>query len=1426
VRDPLLGAYDPALAEAAQQAEPDDELPVIVRLTEDMTLPDGVRVLTRFGDIATLRVRRSRLTDLAKHGSVIALEASRRLRLTDQKDRQRQASDGDKAGPHASSASCDKSAAPRYSRRPTGVVATGRGVVVGVLDWGLDVAHPAFRNTDGSTRLIALWDQRGDDGSGPGNRWGYGRILSAEDIDQALQTPDPYDALNYHPADSDQQDAQSGEWKGAHGTHVTAILAGSEHGNAMTGVAPEAQLVFCHLAGTTRILGEDDLGASATVLEAADFVFSVAGDRPCVINLSVGAQGGPHDGTTLVEQGIDQAVWLKPGRAAILSAGNYAGAKAHAQGRLRPGREGVIRFSVPPGDPTDSELEIYYPAADRIAVAVIDPSGREAARVSPGQDRPLVVADVLVGHIYHRVREANADRHVDLFLRPNSPAGVWEVRLAGDVVRDGRYHAWIERDREPRPTFVTSNVDENSTTGTICNGRFSITVGAYDQNRADRPVAAFSSGGPTLSGWAKPEVVAPGVRITAARSAPPSTPPAARYGVMSGSSMATPHVAGAVVLMFESAGRPLEITETRALLFGSTDCALLGTDASAADLHRLGHGYLNIAAAEKAAREWGRGTAPNQRHHAAREEGYAILAIGGPPDDERLAAESATDDDSLAADPVFSGLGGKMGSGTAESLRRMDLSTFPPAKDDPIRLDDGNPQARTTDALPRPTSYEESISLDDVSTEMDGLRCRFVREFTAHRSDGATVSFSADAVHVVESWNGTATEALIAGFPVPKVLVAPYLERVRSVRSYDVPLDAQRTALLANVRQLRDWIAKQPSYRARRGAWERERRRLEELLGRRHVTYSRLWVRQMMYNRFDPSIAHWTQHYNRQLAPRPDLDPNIVKSLMYQESRIGTSGKNLMPPPSDWSSRDRHPIRSRFNLGQAIDSWAPQQWLMMKEMAPAIFTRHGLDALGPRRQWLSMSNTEYAAYGDFMKALQEFFEYRDGGRNLMGTPGRDLHEDYDFWIRTAIRWLFLKFSTLRRPTWGEAVRAYKGVGPASRRYRDEVMARVGSLTPFSEDLRSPESRPEELFTSATQDTDVAMVGDSPERVLAVEQVAESAAPEVTGEWTLTSSFEHGNHGAVLEDRFGTGRTLEDRTTGYGGLVAQASPKKAVRKPKKPPSSQARAEALIDELRTYYEKVFLAGARRRSIPYGKQFSDPVRVRVVKDSDWPAENEAEAKRQATELTGTYLKFNPQLVMKELTSWYRSIGKPYPDRLRTIDEHTKLTASEERVITGVAAVSMVSRARAESAKIAGMYSLSTRQIVVPESKVKPGPLVHEMAHAFAGVGWVDLMRLLDALGKNESANRLDEGMATHISSEVLDSWLAGQPAGTAKPSLGYDPSYESRALSFFGEVTEERAYEAYFGGAVDYTNSDDPLNSLTIGKTKPIRWKWPWN
>src|SRR5262249_10807354 len=107
----------------------------------------------------------------------------------------------------------------RQQIAPDGV--TGKGVVIGVLDWGCDFAHANFRNEDGSPRLLYLWDQRGGVRSESPEPFRYGREFTREQINAVLPAPDPYAALKYDPAWSDPNGS------GTHGTHVLDIAAGN-----------------------------------------------------------------------------------------------------------------------------------------------------------------------------------------------------------------------------------------------------------------------------------------------------------------------------------------------------------------------------------------------------------------------------------------------------------------------------------------------------------------------------------------------------------------------------------------------------------------------------------------------------------------------------------------------------------------------------------------------------------------------------------------------------------------------------------------------------------------------------------------------------------------------------------------------------------------------------------------------------------------------------------------------------------------------------------------------------------------------------------------------------------------------------------------------------------------------------------------------
>ncbi|MBB5076377.1 S8 family serine peptidase [Nonomuraea endophytica] len=548
---------DPALSKLVSGGAADDEVRVLIRLRDPARTPDLARIVSRFGDVVTARVPRGSITRLWADDTTWSVKA-----------------------PHAYAPEVESltEEGPGAATTTVPTAYTGHGVVLGVADWGCDFAHPDLRNADGTTRLLALWDQR-PAAPGGAQPYGYGRIHDADRINAALARPDPYRALGYHPADFDYG-------AGAHGSHTISLAAGNGRGGGPRGVAPSAALVFVNLRkGETRPLGD-----SVELLESIDFIHRIAG-RPCVISLSLGRHAGEHTGCTLVERAMDHLLAVTPGLAIVQSCGNYYQRRAHASWLLRRGETRSFAVRADSADRTTNEVDIWYEGRDTLTVEVTAPDGSQRCVVRQGEQATLTAEDRQIARVYHRACDPNnGDHQCAVFLEPHAGEGDWTIALHAEDVVDGRVHAWIERDggcRSCQSHFDREDSDPRTTTGSIANGFRTIVVGAYDALQSDRPRAPFSSVGPTRDHRDKPDLVAPGVQVLGARSQPRDGDRNSLYVGMSGTSMAAPQVAGAVALLFEAAGRLLPIDETRRLL-------LAGCDPPSKDTQGLGSGYLNV----------------------------------------------------------------------------------------------------------------------------------------------------------------------------------------------------------------------------------------------------------------------------------------------------------------------------------------------------------------------------------------------------------------------------------------------------------------------------------------------------------------------------------------------------------------------------------------------------------------------------------------------------------------------------------------------------------------------------------------------------------------------------------------------------------------------------------------------------------------
>jgi subtilisin family serine protease len=470
----------------------------------------------------------------------------------------------------------------------------GEGVLIGIIDvGGFDFAHPDFLDSNGETRFIAIWDQGGDFRPPP-KGYSRGSEFRQKDLNAAIVA-----AKKSGMPPAPWIERQSQLQPGSHGTHVASIAAGN------AGVCPQAKIAAV-LIDIPAI--QDDVerrrstfSDTSSITHAVEYLLGIAQEEnlPISINISLGTNGGSHDGSSGVSRWLD-AYLAAPGRSISIAAGNAGQEKSQEEGDLgwimgrihtsgqipARGLDVEIEWTVVGDgieDWSENELEIWYSAQDRFVVSLKPPGVTDWIDVQPREyveNRRLSggVTVSIYNELYH---PTNGGNYIAVYLSPNLapanfrgiPKGIWKVRLRGDEVRDGRFDAWIERDdpmeigREGQrrmfrfPSFFTerSNVDSHSITSLACGHRV-ITVANLDE--AKEQINATSSQGPTRDGRCKPEIAAPGTGIIAANG----------FGEvdelwigMTGTSMASPYVAGVIGLML-AANRELTAAQCLGIL--------------------------------------------------------------------------------------------------------------------------------------------------------------------------------------------------------------------------------------------------------------------------------------------------------------------------------------------------------------------------------------------------------------------------------------------------------------------------------------------------------------------------------------------------------------------------------------------------------------------------------------------------------------------------------------------------------------------------------------------------------------------------------------------------------------------------------------------------------------------------------------------
>lgn len=419
----------------------------------------------------------------------------------------------------------------------------GQGVVVGIIDTGIDYLNEEFTYEDDTTRILSLWDQTNNLGSAP-EITGFGTEFNETDINEAIslkfQDKDPYTVVNSRD-------------EIGHGTSIAGIVGARGKGE-VTGAAPDCEFIIVKLRQAKKSLLEKEginnngvpMYSGVDVVLGIKYVFDKLKrlNKPGVILISSGTNRGGHDGNSLVERYIDEISKVR-GLAVVTGTGNEGDSSTHTSGKFaKAGEVKTIELKV---DKAQKNLtfEVWCRKPDKISIGLVSPSGEVVdkipAKLMEVEEIKLVFEGSSIFVKYFIPEEVSGDELIRIDIR-NAKGGVWQIQLFGDLIVDGRFDIWLNqkallkeetRFLNPDP-FITSTIPATSKQIIVC--------GTYDQNTDG--ILAYSGRGYTRDNRVTPDVATGGVNVETTSVGGGTT-------ILNGSSAASAVLAGAVALLLQ-----------------------------------------------------------------------------------------------------------------------------------------------------------------------------------------------------------------------------------------------------------------------------------------------------------------------------------------------------------------------------------------------------------------------------------------------------------------------------------------------------------------------------------------------------------------------------------------------------------------------------------------------------------------------------------------------------------------------------------------------------------------------------------------------------------------------------------------------------------------------------------------------------------
>ncbi len=385
----------------------------------------------------------------------------------------------------------------------------GQGVLVGIIDTGIDYTNPIFINADNTTRIAYLWDQTIQTGPPPQDR-NFGTIYTREQINQALQSENPFDAV------------PSTDTVG-HGTMVAGIAGGNTNADEdFSGVATGAEYIVVKLKPAKSVIKRffmvpedilcyqesDIMFAVRTVL---DLAYSL--ERPLALCLALGSSQGGHDGRGILSRYLS-IIAAAPGVVVVVAAGNEGNSRRHYSGMTNTATGyDVVELNVGENE-NGFSMELWGQAPSIFSIDILSPSGEYVPRIAVGMNENREISFIFERTIiyvdYQMVESLTGDQLI--LIRFENPAtGIWRFNVyeRGDLHLG--YNVWL-----PMGDLITTNTffvrsDPYTTILSAGNADVPLTVSAY--NYLDDSLYINASRGYTRLGRIEPSVVAPGVGV-------------------------------------------------------------------------------------------------------------------------------------------------------------------------------------------------------------------------------------------------------------------------------------------------------------------------------------------------------------------------------------------------------------------------------------------------------------------------------------------------------------------------------------------------------------------------------------------------------------------------------------------------------------------------------------------------------------------------------------------------------------------------------------------------------------------------------------------------------------------------------------------------------------------------------------------------